>query len=404
VAKRLTALAVQSIRPGEKRMEIADAACRGLYLVVQPVTGAKSWAVRYRFGGKSKKLTLAAGLTLAAAREQAAKALHDLERGIDPAAAKLTAKADAAKAAANLAANTVELHVARFIRQYAEKRTRESSQRQTRHVLENIVLPAWRGRTIHDIARRDVIDLVEGVAEGRPVLANRTLAILSRFFGWLCERDVLPASPVHGVKRPSQETARDRVLTDAEIRSLWHACDAVGGPAAACIKVMLLTGQRRGECAGMRRSEINGDIWSLPSQRVKNSRRHDVPLSRQVLEIIEAMPHVGDPIFTTDGDKPITNFNRVKIAVDAIMKPEKPFRLHDLRRTFVSGMARLGVRLAVIERAVNHVSGSFRGIVGVYQRHDFAAEKRHALQAWADHVDAIVRGEPTEKVVRLRGA
>jgi integrase len=397
MTKRLTAFGVASIKPGPQRREISDGGS-GLYLIVQPVTGRKSWAVRYRFNGTSQKLTLDAGLSLAAARKAAADALHELERGIDPAAAKLAAKADAAKTAAELAADTVERHVERFIRQYAERRTRESTQRQTRHVLENIVLPAWRGRTIHDIKRRDVIKLVEDVAEERPVLANRTLAILSRFFGWLCERDMLPASPVHGVKRPSQETARDRVLTDAEIRLLWHACDAVGGPAAACIKVMLLTGQRRGECAGMRRSEIDGNIWSLPPERVKNNRRHDVPLSRQVLEIIEAMPQIGDPVFTTDGDKPITNFALAKAAVDAIMKPKKPFRLHDLRRTCVTNLARLGVRLPVIEKAVNHVSGSFRGIVATYQHHDFAAEKRDALQRWANHVEGLVSGKPADVV------
>jgi integrase len=404
MAKRLTALSVAAIKPRAARFEVSDGGCRNLYLITQP-SGRKSFAVRYRFNGKPRKLTLDAGLTLAGARAAATKALHELDRGIDPAVAKVAAKAAAAKTAAELAADTVELHAKQFLERYARKRTRESTWRQTEYILTKIVAPAWHGRTIHDIRRRDVIDLVEGVAEGRPVLANRTLAILSRFFGWLCERDVLSASPVHGVKRPSEETARDRVLTDAEIRSLWHACDAVGGAAAACIKVMLLTGQRRGECAGMRRSEIDGDVWSLAPSRTKNARRHDVPLSRQALEIIEAMPHVGDPIFSTDGDKPITNFNRVKIAVDAIMKPEKPFHLHDLRRTCVSNMARLGTPLPTIEKVVNHISGSFRGVVGVYQRHDFAAEKREALQRWANHVEEIVRGEPAGKVVRLgRGA
>jgi integrase len=267
------------------------------------------------------------------------------------------------------------------------------------------VLPVWRGRTIHDIKRRDVIEVVEAVAEDRPIMANRTLAILSRFFGWLGERDVLVASPVHGVKRPSAETARDRILTDGEVKVLWAACDAIGDPAGTCIKVLLLTGQRRSEVAGMRRSEISGDLWTIPPQRVKNAKRHDVPLSRQVFDLIENMPDLGNHVFGMSGSAPLGHFDHAKRLIDAHMKPVTPWVFHDLRRTTASGMAKLGIRLPVIEKVLNHVSGSFRGIVGVYQHHDFAAEKRDALQRWADRVDEIVRGEPVGKVVRFgRGA
>jgi integrase len=398
MARRLTALSVESTRPRGTRFEVPDGGCRGLYLVVQP-SGRKSWAVRYRFDRTPKKLTLTGALTLAAARKAASEALHELTLGRDPAALKSAAKSAADRAAADLAADTVEKLAADYLAKYARVRTRRNSWRQAEHILNDIVVAAWRGRTVHEIRRRDVIDLIEDVASGRPILANRTLAALSKFFNWLASRDVIVASPCAGVARPSREHQRDRILTDGEIKSLWEACTTVGGVAGACIKMLLLTGQRRSEVAGMRRSEINGDVWTLPPTRTKNNRRHDVPLSRQALALIDSLPVLGDPVFTIDGEKPLTSFSRIKNALDLIAKPAAPYVLHDLRRTVASGMARLGILLPVIERVLNHASGSFRGIVGVYQRHDFAAEKRAALQRWADHVQHVVKGEATETVV-----
>jgi len=402
MARKLTALAVTAFRAKEDRYEVPDGGCRGLYLLVQP-SGKRRFCVRYRFKGVSKKLTLDPGLTLAQARAVAAAALLDVEQGNDPAILKFDARAKAAKVAADVAADTIEARAATFIAQYVEKRTGAENQRQARYVFDKIVLPKWHGRTVHDIKRKDIIALVEKIAEDRPIMANRALGHLSKFFSWLCERDQVAASPCHGVRMPSKEHARDRILADAEINALWQALDAVGGMAGNCIKMMLLTGQRRSEVAGMRRSEISGDLWTLPAQKTKNHKGHDVPLSRQALELIEQMPDVGDVIFTIDGARPIRNFSRIKLAVDKIMKPEQPYVWHDLRRSAASGMARLGVQLPVIEKVLNHSSGSFRGIVGVYQRHNYADEKRTGLQRWADHVEAVVRGGPVGRVIKLWG-
>jgi len=398
MAKQLTAVSIANARPGPQRREIPDAGCRGLYLVVQP-SGRKSWAVRYRYDGRPKKLTLGPALTLAAARKAAADALHELERGNDPAALKSEIKATAAK----LATDTVEKWAAQFIELHARRKTRALTLAQYESVLRRLVLPAWRGRTVHDIKRRDVIELLEQIAADRPIMANRTLGVLSKFFNWLCARDVIVASPCAGVKRPSEEHARERKLTDDEIKALWAACDAIGGMAGACVKLLLLTGQRRSEVAGMRRSEISGDVWSLPPERTKNKKPHDVPLSAQVLAIVESVPVIADSDYVfTLGRAPLGHFHRSKQLIDAEMKSDAPWVLHDLRRTCASGMQRVGVQLPVIEKVLNHSSGTFRGIVGVYQRHEFAAEKRDALRRWADHVDAIVRGEAVGKVVSLR--
>jgi integrase len=403
---KLTAKSIEHIKPGATRREIPDAGCRGLYLIVQP-SGRKSWATRYRFKQEPVKLTLGSwpALTLAAARKAATDALHDLTQGRDPAAAKFEAKEKAEKAAAERAADTIDHWAKRFLEQHARKKTRPNSWRQAEHVFNNVVLSEWSGRVVHDIKRRDIIDLLEGVAEDRPIMANRAHAHVRRFFGWLCERDIIAASPCVGVKPPAKEHARDRILGDDEIKRLWFACDAVGGRVGPAVKLLLLTGQRLGEVVGMRRSEITGDLWSLGSNRTKNKRPHDVPLSRQALAIIEDMPAIAgeeDFVFTSSRTGRLGSFGHLKASIDAHMKPEQPWVLHDLRRTCASGMARLGVRLPVIEKCLNHVSGSFRGIVGVYQRHDFAAEKRDALQRWADHVEGREQGTPAGKVVALR--
>src|SRR5262249_38304770 len=259
---KLTAKFIENVKPTDVRQEISDGGCRGLYYIVQP-TNKRAWAVRYRFQGQTRKLTLDSGLTLAEARQAATKALQELERGNDPAALKFDARAKDEKAAADRARDTVEHLAAQFIEQHAKKHTRPASQKQALHVLNDLVPSSWKGRTVHEIERRHIRELVQEIAEDRPVMANRALAHLSKFFNWLCEQDILKASPCAGVKQPAKEQARDRVLSDDEIRALWNACEEIGYPAGPAIKLLLLTGQRRGEVFDMRRGEINGDVWTL---------------------------------------------------------------------------------------------------------------------------------------------
>ena len=281
-------------------------------------------------------------------------------------------------------------------------KTRTMTQRQTEGTFRRVVLPAWKGKTVHEIRRRDVIELVERVASDRGgYTGNRTLAIISKFFSWLAARDVIAASPCIGVERPAKEMARERTLSDAEIYALWEECDApVFGP---FVKVLLLTGQRRGEVAGMKWSELHEAqrLWKLPAERTKNGKSHSVPLSAQAWDIIHAMPRIGAFVFSFDGERPITGFSIPKAEL-AIQAGVKDWRLHDLRRSAASGMQRLGARVEVIERALNHVSGTFRGVTGTYLRDDLGDEVRIALQKWADHVAHLVSGA-SAKVITLHG-
>jgi hypothetical protein len=261
MAKGLTAKQVENFKPRATRVELPDAGCRGLYLIIQP-SGARSWAVRFRYSGKPRKLTLepepgAPPLTLAAARRLAADALHRVEQGADPAEQKKREKAGTEAVQAKLAADTVENLKVQFIERHAKRQNR--SWKQTERIFDQLVLPAWRGRTVHEITKRDIIGLIEGIEQDRPILANRVLAAVRKWFNWLAARDIVKASPCAGVAPPAKEKARDRHLTDGEIRALWAACgkgepDGAGGigePFGSFVRLLLLTGQRRSEVAGM---------------------------------------------------------------------------------------------------------------------------------------------------------
>jgi integrase len=394
----LTALAVENAKATDKRREISDG--RGLYLVVQP-SGAKAWCLRYRRRGdhRPRKLTLDGGaLSLAEARAAAAAAMLQVKAGADPAAAKVGAKKAERQAAADRAVDSVEKIIAQFIELYAK---RNRSWRATQRIFKNDVLPAWKGRNIHDITKRDVLALLDKIAADRPVQANRIFAGLRRLFNWCIERDILAISPCAGVKPPSKEKSRERVLSDVELVALWNAAD--GDPAGPLLRTLMLTGQRRSECSGMCWSEIDEAerLWTLPAARTKNGRPHVVPLSSQAWSIIDAMPRISGCDFVFAGDR--IGYHRAKQRLDQRMPGVGPWVLHDLRRTCATGLQKLGVRLEVTEAVLNHTSGTRSGIVGVYQRHDWAAEKSDALQRWADRIDALVTGKSGNNVYKMRG-
>jgi integrase len=400
---RLTIRSVEAMKPRSVRQEIPDSFLPGLYLVVQP-SGAKGWAVRYRHQGVPRKLTLSGSypaLGLKDARELGAKALRAVAEGRDPGREKILTRA--AKA------DGVERVVDEFLERHARRSNRPRTAQETERLLRQHVLPRWRGRMVHDITRRDVLDILDRVVDGgAPIAANRVFAAVRKFFNWCAARDILAASPCAGVKPPTAERARDRVLSDDELRLVWVAADKLGGTFGPLVKLLTLTGQRRDEVARMRHDELDLDacLWTLPPARVKNNQPHEVPLSTAALAVLERVPRVaGSPfVLTNGGASPASGYSKGKRRLDALLPADMPvWRLHDLRRTCASGMARLGINLPVIEKVLNHSSGSFAGIVGVYQKHSFADEKRQALEAWGDFVAALVEGKPASKVVRLRG-
>jgi integrase len=399
MAKAFTSKAIEAAKPDpDKRIELPDPALSGLYLVIQP-SGAKSWALRYRFGGKPAKLTLGRWplMSLADARAAASEAVEKTERGKNPSIEKKAAKT------LKLEVQLSQRDKIKTLVDQFEKRHLASlkSGALVKRELDRFVVSQWGDRDIHDITKRDVIDLLDGIADsGRVVTANRIRSYLSKFLNWAVERDILASSPALGVKPVAKETSRDRVLSDDEIRWLWAACEAEGFPWGALGRMLLLTGQRLGEIVQITDAEIVGSVWHLTAARTKNGRAHDVPLSDAACAVLANVGRVKGTkgyVFTTTGETPLSGFHKgrahLAVAMQAFAEKERGqpveiphWTFHDLRRTAATGMARLGIAVRVTEAVLNHASGTASGIVAVYQRHDYAAEKKVALDAWAAFV------------------
>jgi len=392
--RSLTDITIANLRPRAAPYEVPDPGARGLRVVVYP-TGRKSFIVRYRnAAGRTRKLTLAAGVTLAAARKLAGEAMFEVAQDKDPATTKQAAR----HGARSRADDTVERLAADFIELHAKVKTRENSWRATAGIFRNIVLPAWGKRSVHEIRRRDVISLLEEVATDRPIMANRTKAAMSRFFRWLADRDVIEASPCIGIAAPAQEQVGERVLDDAELVRLWRATEAVGGREGACYRLLMLTALRRSEAAKLPRAEVGGnDMVAIGAARMKGKKAHTLPLSTQAAAVIAAQPRGGEYVW---GDSPVDHFDRIKRELDVHMGATPKWKTHDIRRSVASGMARIGIDVPVIEKILAHRTGTFAGVVGVYQRHSFFPEMAAALQRWGDHIEQLVTGKSAE-VVKL---
>ncbi len=419
MAKALTNTALRSLKPGPARREIPDGKIGGLYYVVQP-SGATSWALRYRDLGKPCKLTIGSGdIPLPDARDLAREALVKIARGDNPAAEKVAAK-QSAKVAEKPASDLVEKVVASFLDRYAMRQCKATTWGEYKRILENNVVTAWRGRRLGELTRADIHELLDGIIDrGAAVQANRTFAALRTMSNWALERGVIDRNPCAGLKAPTQETSRERVLSDDEIRLAWLAFEKVGWPFGRLGQLLLLTGARRDEIAEAKWSELDADqkLLILPPARMKAKEAHEIPLTEAAMEIIKSLPKVAakgkEPefLFTTSGERPVSGFSKGKAHIDRVIaemihaeqgddaQELAHWVLHDLRRTVATNLQKLGVRLEVTEAVLGHVSGSRGGIVRIYQRHKFADEKRAALDAWARKLNAIVSRENAGDVV-----
>ena len=401
----LTDLSIRKLPLPDSRKEVPDGKVGGLYLVLQ-TTGARSWALRYRANRLPKKLTIGPypAVDLATARRRAQEALGDIAGGKDPAAEKRASKANA-RASREADLDRVESVVEQFILRHARPKTR--LWRETERMLIKDVAERWKGRRLSAITRAHVHSMLDEIIDrGSPVMANRTLLQLRVMSKWAMSRGIIDRNPCDGVAPPAIERQRDRVLGDAEIRLVWGAFERAGYPFGPIGQLLLLTGQRRDEVAGMEWRELNLDakIWTLPAARAKNKRSHEIPLSDAAVCILKSLPRIGSAqgfVFTTVGATHVSGFSRFKTIVDRLIPEVESWTLHDVRRSVATNLQKLGVRLEVTEAVLNHVSGTRAGIIGVYQRHDWGGEKRAALDAWERRLVAIVSGGSADNVVAL---
>jgi integrase len=380
--------------------------------------GTRTWMVQARVlkGGHWKQTRITLGrypvMTLGEAREAAREAQKEVEAGKDP---RGRAKRDRA-ALEDQSRNTWATLAETFMVKYAQRKgLRQSTLRDYRRALQGPDVEDWLDRPVAEITRRNIRDRLDTVAERAPIHANRLRAYWGKFFGWLTEQEWIENNPVLGVARPVPERSRDRFLAQKEIVEVWQAFDAAGSVFAGMIKVLLLTGQREGEIAGLMWHEVvdlDGEDprLELPPERTKNGRPHIVPLSPQAAELVRTQPRFkgGVYVFTTGGGAThVQNFNKGKKKIDAALGAAgvvmPPWRIHDLRRTVATGLSEwLAIEPHIVESALNHVSGSKAGVAGTYNRAQYLPQRKLALVAWANMIDELFGKSAGGNVVALR--
>lgn len=352
-------------------------------------------------------------LTVEAARQAAADLYQAVCKGRDP--------AEEQKRAAQRAPDMFESVVDEFMLRYmAGKQRARSYIDDNRATFENHVLPRWRRRDITTITRRDVIELLDAIVDaGKPIAANRTLAAIRKLFNWALQRGIVEATPVALVEMPGAEHKRERTLSAEEIPAVWAAAGGLGYPFDHFFKMALVTGQRREEVADMRWADIDEKehTWTLASEMTKAGRTHVVPLSKLALEVLSEAKEAASMlltgsdaathVFTTRRDRPISGYSKAKARLDkaiAIAREKdglpalQPWTIHDLRRTVGTGLGKIGISRFIIARVLNHAD---RSVTGIYDRHEYLAEKRHALEAWASHLRGLI-APADDKVVPMR--
>lgn len=360
------------------------------------------------------------GLTLKEARTEALRLRELVKVGIDPMA---TVKAEQAAAEA---AKLAELRAPTFAALLAEYDERELSTKRTgadmRKLVERNALSTLGPRKVKEITRREVVLLLNDIRDaGSPATADKLTTILVRCFNYACEAGILDANPLAGIKRSKSEP-RERALNDAEVRAVWCGLDGgnLHAGTALALKLILATGQRPGEIAGLAWDELDGDVWTIPATRAKNGRAHRVPLSALAVELLDQArtlagesayvfhsPHrrPADPAVPADRDRPLDRHSLSRAVARNLERfGTAAWTPHDLRRTMRTGLAALGIPHEIAERVVGHTQDR---ITATYNQHSYDREKRAALDAWARRLAEIVGSmAPASNVVVLpaRGA
>ena len=373
---------LRKLKPPVGREDFRDRGTRGLQLRSSP-SGVKTFSFVFRLGSKMGRATLGRypDVDLKFARTKADEFRKLVSQGIDPRSEKLEKR--------RLQEMTVELMVHEFIQTYAKPKN--SSWKQAESNLRLYLSNFYGTQPISEITRADIHQVLDDlIARDKQTAANRALAHIRKFFGWLVERGHLNHSPADHIKPRHKESERDRVLSDAEIKAIWNAAAAMSGPYSAWLKLLLLCGQRRAETASMRRSQIIDGNWHLSATDTKNKQPHIIPLPNQAQRLVnQLLEKEGNFLIKSgrNGDRPVNGFSKAKLQMDRLSGVEN-WKFHDLRRTVATNLTKLGIDRLILQKIINH---SERGVTQVYDRYSYMDEKREALQKWADRLDEIIR-------------
>jgi integrase len=436
----------EAAKPGQKDRLIFDDAQRGLAVRVT-ASGSRNYLCQYSLHGQKWRVPLGAcsALSLASAREAAAAIMGDVAKGRNPAAERKDA-ATAERAKRTRDRLTLRVLIDDWHRLHLAERRPRYAQEAVRAL--HYAFADALDSAADDLDRAAVVRALDALTRRRArkatgadkpkghAMTGRTAAYGRAAFAWAMKRGTVQSNPFADLPVAKSVAKRERVLSDDEIAEIWRAAGTAAAPYGAIVRLLILTGQRRGEVAGMHWGEIADDLatWTMPGERTKNGAPHMVPLSGPARDLLRSLlpEHEGDARRAIEDGRakrslalpgmlgtPFAGWSKAKAALDKAIvdarakatadartspAPLAPWSVHDLRRTVATGLQRLGVRLEVTEGVLNHISGSRGGIAGVYQRHDWAGEKRAALDAWAAHVIAAAEGRSdSAKVVRLFG-
>jgi integrase len=395
---KMTKSNIDALPIGQSDVIYWDVGRPGFGVKVTP-KGRRVFVVLYRTGGSGSRLrkyTIGpyGRVTLHQAQVAAQKVFSAKLEGRDPAGEKREAKR-------RIVADRVDDLLEAYIAQHVSQRR---SGGEISRLLRREIGKAWGSRSIHEITKRDVVEVITAIEQrGAPVAANKTLKTLKTFLRWCVGRAVLDRSPADGVPLPAKEISRDRILADNELARVIIAARKIGGPYGGIVELLASTAQRREEVARASTDELDIEqrIWTLPKSRTKNGKPHIVHLSNEAVIVLNKSNRIRRFVFSFDGTRPFQDFSRAKRELDEL-SGVTGWRLHDLRRTCVSGMARLGIPPHVADKILNHQSGTISGVAAVYQRHDFLAERKDALERWGAHAAKIVAEEQLRR--RLKNA
>jgi integrase len=392
----LSDLAAKTTKPTAARQEISDG--RGLYLIVQP-TGAKSWSYRGRSNGDWIKWKLGDYpiMTPKAARAEAALARAAAQAGRVYRAPQTNAAPEATAVAPDGRSVSEVWEQYRKLRLAAE--CRETTVSEHCRIFAARIEPVLGRRDIATVSKADCLALADDALARGFSARNKLIALMTAFFGTWCyeQRDLIRADPTRGIEQRTNKEASGskRALSDAEVKTFWRGCGAIDAanlssvPFGKMFQLLLLTGCRRGEVSRMKWSEVSGSIWTIPADRTKPGRELRVHLTKTAQTILNSIPRIADcdHVFGVSGATGAFGYSKAKSRLDEAAKI-KPWCLHDLRRTFRTGLGKLGVLKEVGERCLNHAQG---GLVEIYDQHPYAAEMADAWQRWERHVLKVAR-------------
>ena len=404
-AQLLTHRTIETLRPAEAPYRVPDQRCKGLAVRVAP-SGVKTWDLAYRIRGTGKMRRLSLGRTTDVSLEQARERANELTSAARGGRDLIGEEGEARDAAASRI--TVQKLIDLYLRRRVVGRLRTAKSIESR--LKRTLAPILQ-RHAADICRRDMRAILDSIVDrGQGREAEKRRQVSTAMFRWALSQDIVEADPTAGLTPYDQGAPRDRVLTVEEVETVWKwlNTDALSLEAADILKLELLTGGRCGEVAGLRVEEIDRQkwTWTLPAGRSKNGRQRVTPIvgvAREILEQRLSGVEKG-PLFLLDKGLVVTSAHIGHyLLTRRTTLPIAVFTSHDLRRTFATMLAEMGVALDLVAAIVGHESGGkdTRTLVRHYVQSDMLERKAHALQIWDQRLRAIVAGEEAANVVRL---